>query len=117
MPTRSTNDVLTDADRIVDTWTSNPDFKLGTITLTMFTEARDALASADAEVEKTRTELAALLNKRDGSLAALNELVTRARAGFKAVYGPDSTQYEQAGGTRRSERASSSRKAKPPEKS
>ena len=42
----------------------------------------------------------------------LSDLVQRARAGFKAVYGPDSTQYEQAGGTRRSERASGLHRSK-----
>lgn len=117
MPTRSTNDVLTDANRIVDTWNANTDFTLGSITLAKFTEARDALAAADAEVESKRTELAALLNARDERHAVMQDLVTRMRAGFKAVYGPDSTQYEQAGGTRRSERASNSRKVKPSEKS
>jgi hypothetical protein len=117
MPTRSTNDVLTDANRIVDTWNANPDFQLGAITLTKFTEARNSLAAADAEVESKRTELSALLNAREESYAVMQDLVTRVRAGFKAVYGPDSTQYEQAGGTRRSERASTTRKAKPSEKS
>jgi hypothetical protein len=46
----------------------------------------------------------------------LGEWVTRARSGFRAVYGPDSTQYEQAGGTRSSERKKPVRKAVEPVK-
>ena len=42
----------------------------------------------------------------------LNDLVLRGLTGFKAVDGPDSTQYEQAGGTRRSERQSGLHRAK-----
>jgi len=114
MATKSTNDVLNEANKVVDTWTANPDFKLGTVTLESFTQARTDLQSADLAVETKRTELSALMNNRDTRLAALTELVSRARAGFKAVYGPDSTQYEQAGGTRKSERASGLRRAAKP---
>jgi len=39
-------------------------------------------------------------------------LVTRARSGIRSVFGPDSTQYEQAGGTRTSERKTPTRKPK-----
>ena len=35
----------------------------------------------------------------------------RARSGFKSAYGLDSTQYEQAGGTRKSERKRPVRRA------
>ena len=58
------------------------------------------------------TELTGLINDRDSQGVGLNELVTRVRSGFRAVYGPDSTQYEQAGGTRLSERKKPSRKPK-----
>lgn len=117
MATRSTNAVINDANRVIDTWTANPDFRLGTVTLESFTQERDALAAADAAVESMRTDLAALMNSRDDKHGAVADLVLRARAGFKAVYGPDSTQYEQSGGTRKSERASGlHRGAKPPPK-
>ena len=73
----------------------------------------------DTAVNDHRTTLTRLIhmcwrtvpvNQRDDQAYNLNQLVTRARSGFRAVYGPDSSQYEQAGGTRSSERKSSSKK-------
>lgn len=112
MASKLSNKLITDANRIVDTWTANPDFKLGTVTLETFTAAREALNTADETVEAKRTELSGLVNARDSRARELIDLVTRAKAGFKAVYGGDSTQYEQAGGTRSSERSSGLRRAK-----
>ena len=65
--------------------------------------------------DKTRDRFrrgVALKNKRDALASELSELVTRTKSGFRAIYGPDSTQYEQAGGTRKSERAKPTRKPK-----
>jgi hypothetical protein len=107
--------VLSEADKIVDTWTANPDFKLGTVTLDSFTTERNGLVSADAAVETMRTELAALINTRDAKQVSVGELASRARAGFRAYYGPDSTQYEQAGGKRKSERSSGLHRTPKPE--
>ena len=104
--------VLPEAAKIIDTWTANPDFKLGTLTLVDFTKARDEAATADALVETKRTDLSGLMNARDDKLGALHELSTRARSGFKATYGADSSQYEQSGGVRLSERKPATRKAK-----
>lgn len=105
MPRHSTNTLLSDADRIIDTWTANPDFKLGTVTLDQLKTERADLATADLAVETMRTDLTGLMNARDDKAKVLFDIVTRARSGFRAVYGPDSSQYEQAGGTRSSERA------------
>ena len=102
--------VLVDANQIINVWTANPDFKLGDITLPKFKAGYDGLQEADNAVEAKRTELTALINERDSQALALQELVTRARSGFRAVYGPDSTQYEQAGGTRTSARKKPVRK-------
>ena len=70
------------------------------------------LKAKDADIEAKRSELTRLVNERDSEAEALNELNTRARSGFRAVYGPDSSQYEQAGGTRKSERKPATRKRK-----
>jgi hypothetical protein len=98
--------VLAEAGKIVDIWTANPDFRLGEVDLNAFTAAREKLTTAHATVESKRTELTGLVNARDDQSQLLHELVVRARSGFRATYGPDSTQYEQAGGTRASERSS-----------
>ena len=41
-----------------------------------------------------------------------SQLTTRARSGIRGFFGPDSDEYEQAGGTRTSERKKPTRKVK-----
>lgn len=114
MPTKySAAKVLPEADKVSATWSENPEFKLGTLTLVDFNKAKDDATAADAKAEATKVELSGQMNDRDDKVKYLQDLVTRARAGFKASYGSDSTQYEQAGGTRASERKSPTRKPKP----
>jgi hypothetical protein len=74
------------------------------LTLANFKAKCDGLQSSKDEVEAKRTELTAVINDRDSLATELKELCTRARSGFRATYGPDSTEYEQAGGKRASER-------------
>lgn len=99
----TTNKVLIDAQKIIDTWAANPTFKLGEVTQAGFTTSRSELETLDNLIETRRNELKGLINDRDDSTKELQALVTRARSGFRATYGPDSTQYDQAGGTRLSE--------------
>ena len=106
----SSDKVLADGARIATVWEANPDFRLGAVTLAEFNAAATALQQVVAQVEALRTQLTGVTNARDDQASALSELVTRARSGFRAVYGPDSSQYEQAGGTRKSERKSPTRK-------
>lgn len=111
MPTKVQVDkVLPDAACIINVWTANPEFALGDMTLEKFKAATEAVQTASNTVDAKRTELTGLINARDTQAAELAEWVTRARSGFRAVYGPDSTQYEQAGGTRTSERKKPLRK-------
>ncbi len=107
-----TDDLLAEAQKIVDTWTANPTFALGMTKLVDFQAAMTALREADAVVETKRTELTGLIDGRDDKALALNDLVTRARSGIKATFGADSAQYDQAGGTRQSERKSPTRQVK-----
>lgn len=62
------------------------------------------LRSVRSQTEDLRTQLTKATNDANDQAQALNNIVTRARSGFRATYGPDSTQYEQAGGARTSER-------------
>lgn len=105
-------DVLESAAKIKATWTSNPTFKLGDITLATFTDLFDKVAEAEATIDGKRHELQGLLDQRDDNARSLQELTSRSLSGFRAVYGPDSAQYDQAGGTRRSERAPQKRAKK-----
>jgi hypothetical protein len=73
---------------------------------------RDLRANRD-QTQQLRTQLTALVNDTNAGGDAVANIITRARSGFRAIFGPDSTQYEQAGGTRASERKRSTRKPKP----
>jgi hypothetical protein len=112
MATNGANDVLSDAQKIVNVWSENTTFSMGEVTAITFRDKMTAVTEADLAVEAERQKLTALINARDAEIAALNQLVTRARSGMRSMFGPDSTQYEQAGGTRKSERKPPMRKPK-----
>ena len=113
MPSNNTiGSVIAEGAKIVDVWTSNPNFTLGPVTLELFKAQMTELQAAANAVESKRTELTGHINTRDAKSANVSELVTRARSGIRAAFGPDSTEYEQAGGTRRSERKPAKRKVK-----
>jgi hypothetical protein len=84
---------------------------MGDVTLPKFTAACEQLRETNNAVESKKLELTGLINDREAQADSVRELVVRARSGFKSVYGPDSTQYEQAGGTRKSERKRPVRRA------
>ena len=62
------------------------------------------------QISSLEAELTGLRNQRDELYIALWDQVKRARAGFKGIYGDDSSEYEIIGGTRRSERKRPTRK-------
>jgi len=51
--------------------------------------------------------------ERDALLGATWDKVKRVRASVKGLYGDDSSEYDMVGGTRKSERKTPTRKAKP----
>ncbi|HWA87528.1 MAG TPA: hypothetical protein VG710_14965 [Opitutus sp.] len=106
-----TTSILDSAEKIRITWAANPTFTLGDVTLQSFTDALNAVNQHETDIEAKRHELQGLLDNRDDKTRALQNLCTRALSGFRAVYGPDSPQYDQAGGTRSSERAPQRRAA------
>jgi hypothetical protein len=108
----SVDKVLTDAARIAEVWEANPEFQLGNVTLADYQSARSALQALDNSIESRRVELTGLIDQRDDKTRYMNDLNTRALSGFRGFYGPDAPQYGQAGGTRRSERKTPTRKAK-----
>jgi hypothetical protein len=113
MPTKYPFDtVIADSEQIARVWAENPDFALGEVTLPKLqTKIKDAHQKRD-QIETLRTQLTALSNDLSEQTAELAGITTRARSGFRAFYGPDSNQYEQAGGTRASDRKRTSNKKK-----
>ncbi|MDT5270513.1 MAG: hypothetical protein QOH49_2699 [Acidobacteriota bacterium] len=111
MPSRySTESVLTESERITRVWTDNPTFTLGEVTLAGFQAKIAEIRQKREQLETLRMQVTALSNELEEGTNELASIRTRALSGFRAVFGPNSTQYEQAGGTRQSEIRRSSRK-------
>lgn len=103
---KSVDSVLAEGEQIVRVWEANPTFTLGEITLPMLKEMLNDLRDTRRQTDETRTLLTRLVNETKEKGRAITAVVTRALSGFRATFGPNSSQYEQAGGTRTSERKS-----------
>jgi hypothetical protein len=112
MPKEAINTSLVDAKKVADVWTENPTFSMNDVTLVSYKAAMTAAQSADDAVETLRGQLGDLINARNARNDELDELTTRALSGIRGFFGPDSSQYEHAGGTRTSERKKPTRKTK-----
>jgi len=64
----------------------------------------------EAQLASLENQMTDLRNQRAALYQAAWDKVKRARAGIKATFGDDSSQFEMAGGTRISERKSPTRK-------
>lgn len=100
----SIDDVIADGERIVRVWSDNPAFSMGDVTLAQLATMIAELRTLRGQIEAARTQSTQLVNQSNDKLAAISSVASRARSGFRAFFGPDSSQYEQAGGTRKSER-------------
>lgn len=106
--------VLTSSGRIIRVWTENPTFTLGEITLAGVQAKVAGGQTKQGELEDLKMRMTALSNEINAIAAELAGINTRALSGFRAVFGPNSTQYEQAGGTPTNERKHSSKKPTKP---
>ena len=104
------NIVLRHAQKISEVWTANPTFILNDITQKSFGDLQAAAAQLSETVQSRRIELQGLINQRDDVVEELQVAITRARSGVRAFFGPKSSQYDQAGGKRSSERKSPARR-------
>lgn len=95
---------LTDARDIRTVWEAIPDLKVGSISLTDLITIEDEANQLQAEYRRKDAELTGVKNNRDDKLLQLSEIVSRFRSIVRGVYGPDSTLYGQAGGTRTRDR-------------
>lgn len=109
---RSFTATIASSEKIARVWSESADFSLGEITLKMLQDKMAAAHQKREEIENMRSQLTALSNELDDQLLELSNINTRALSGYRAVYGPNSTKYEQAGGTRTEERKHSSNKTK-----
>lgn len=104
--------IKTDSKTIGDVWAANAEFKMKDVTLQSYNADAAALTTALESIASLELQLTPLRNTRDDLARKLNEINTRVRAGMKSYFGPNSSQYEQVGGTRASERKPATRKPK-----
>lgn len=104
MPNRyTTESVLVDCERLARVWTDNPTFSLGEVTLAGFQSQITETRRKREQLEALRMQMTALSNDIDEKTNALAAIRTRGLSGLRAVFGPNSTQYEQGGGKRQSD--------------
>lgn len=106
----SMDSVLNECERIARVWADNPTFTLGEVTLQSLQALIDEARQQREHVENLRMQLTGQTNDLGIKAAKLAAIRTRALSGFRATYGPNSKQYEQAGGTPPTERKRPSRK-------
>jgi hypothetical protein len=64
------------------------------------------------ELEEAKTLVRRLVNEVNAAVAEGRQIHTRGLSGIRAAFGPDSSEYEQAGGVRSSERKKRTTKKK-----
>jgi hypothetical protein len=101
---KSLDEIIAEAEKIERVWDANPTFSLGDLTREKFKTELDALRTSRAQLEEARRQVTNLSNVTNERGATVVAYVTRALSGLRAVFGPNSTQYEEGGGTRSSER-------------
>lgn len=100
---KSFDEIIASAEKIERVWDANPTFMLGELTREKFKAAREALRDSRAQLEEAKRQVTSLTNTTNEQAGSVLDNITRALSGLRAVFGPDSTQYEEAGGTRSSE--------------
>lgn len=110
---KNVDEILAELGNIIAVWKENPDFSIGELTVADLESLHGATEKQTDEIEAVRTKLTGMIEARDTNILKINGAITRSRSGFRAVYGPDSKQYKQAGGTPTSERKRPTRKQKP----
>jgi hypothetical protein len=101
---KSFDDIVFDADRLIRVWTDHQDLNLGDVTRTSYEAQVAAFKTKRANVEDLRTQLTRGVNELNDEAGAIKSVNTRALSGARAQFGPDSSVYEELGGTRTSER-------------
>ena len=97
--------VAKELEKIETVWAAHDDFAVGPdVTLKKIKDTRAQLEECTSKLVDLRRQITEQTNLRDDCARVGNDFVVRARKGIAGFFGPDSTQYAQAGGTRTSER-------------
>ncbi len=110
----SADQALADSTGIAKVWKANSTMTLGKddgkVALKDYQASIKAVTDLNDEISDLRSQLTGLINSRDDAASTLSGYNTRALSAIRGIFGPDSTEYDQAGGTRTSERKKPVRK-------
>ncbi len=113
MPASFPTDYLEQMTEILTAWEQvDPTLKVGDTTLDQAKQIAAAARAADDKVAELNIQRTAAMDERDNKFTDFRDLTTRLRSLVRGAYGPDSTQYAQIGGTRKSDRKPRAKKAK-----
>jgi hypothetical protein len=101
---QSLDSIIEGAEKVIRVWEANPTFSLGEITLVKLKEMVEDLKALRTQRDNLRAELGSVTNDLDNKRSEVNAVITRAVSGVRAVFGPNSNQYEKVGGTRTDDR-------------
>ena len=100
-----TKAILDDAGKVLPVWKAHEaEIKLKDATRADTQTLLDDVTTLNDEAETLQRQLSDVINRRDDKAKILQGNITRARGGIRSYFGPDSSEYELAGGTRSSER-------------
>ena len=100
-------DLLEQAASIQDAWSRiDAAMTFGSLNLTSLIKDINGLRGVENDLVSLENQLTALCNQRDALQRSTWDKLKRARAGIKAAYGDDSSEFEMIGGTRLSDRKS-----------
>jgi len=98
-------DVLEQARSVQEGWGQiDENLAFGSLNLGELVTGISQIRSVENNVERLEKQLTEMRNQRDSLYQATWDKVKQVRAGIKASFGDDSTQYEMIGGTRVSDR-------------
>ena|SRR5437660_1775825 len=100
----SFDDIKAQAEQLLRVWDENANLALGDLTKAQFQTLLSAFNTTRASVDGLRTQLTKGVNDLNDQGNQIAAITVRARSVARGQYGPDSTQYDQLGGTRASER-------------
>jgi hypothetical protein len=105
------SDVLNQAQGVLTAWNQiDETMAFGSLNVEAMAATVSSSREVEAEISRLETLLTDKRNQRDDLFFDTWDKVKRARAGIKATFGDDSSEYELVGGTRISDRKSPVRK-------
>jgi hypothetical protein len=98
------NEVTADAGTLLAIWKANPDMKIKDLTLPAYEKAGFAFEEVQTRYTVAEREYTNVTTERNILGGELNRMNVHVRAAIRGYFGPDSPEYEKAGGTRASDR-------------